>query len=233
MEPTALVVAIAVLPVFGVGMFAVRRYLAWTSRLGYRIGTAGAAGFYALVVVGAVALVAGLGRLPAAALAGADPVPWRVAAGVALVAPAAVMPYLVELAMSSWLQGRRRLPATGLDGAKESVAAVSRQPRGYAVLAVATAVAEELLFRGAVLYEVTAARGAVLGVLAASVVFGLHHAPFGVPALVGKAVAGGLWALLMLLTGLIVVPILAHLLFQHLVWRRTARLERVGEVSTV
>lgn len=233
MEPTALVVAIAVLPVFGVGMFAVRRYLAWSSRWGYRISTAGAAGFYALVVVAAAALVIGLGRLPVVALVGSDLVVWRVAVGVALAAPAAVVPYLVELAMSSWLQGRRRLPATGLDGAKESVAAMSRQPRGYAVLAVVTAVAEELLFRGAVLHEVTAARGAVLGVLVASVVFGLHHAPFGVPALVGKAVAGGLWALLMLLTGLIAVPIVAHLLFQHLVWRRTVRVERVGEVSAV
>jgi membrane protease YdiL (CAAX protease family) len=170
-----------------------------------------------------VGLVAQIGALPAAALVADRASPGLAAVGFALAVPCAFAPYWLELALSALLHGRHKLPVTGLDGARDSVAEASTDRRRFALVAVLTAVAEEVLFRGAVLHEVTTHRGALLGVIAASLVFGLHHVSFGLPAIAGKTLAGVLWAGLMLLTGLIAVPLVAHLLFQSLVYRRMVR----------
>jgi membrane protease YdiL (CAAX protease family) len=110
-----------------------------------------------------------------------------------------------------------------LPDARASVEAAAESGGRFAALALVTAVAEELLFRGAVLDSVAVARGALIAVVVSSVIFGLHHVSFGLPAILGKSVAGALWAGLMLLSELILVPILSHLAFQGLVSRRMRR----------
>jgi membrane protease YdiL (CAAX protease family) len=140
--------------------------------------------------------------------------------------PCAVAPYWLELAVSRLLRGRHRLALSGLAHARESATDLGTSPLRFGAVAVVTAVGEEALFRGAVLHEVGTAHGALLGLVAVSVVSGLHHMSFGLPAIAGKVLAGALWGLLMLLTGLLVVPLAAHLLFQVLVYRRMERTSR-------
>lgn len=222
MFTSALTVSVTVLPVFGIAMLGLRRYVAWTSLRMTNLVSRDAAIVYTAVLIIAVAYVAGIGRLPLAAVRQPSPLLWTIC-GLVLAAPLALLPYWVELGMSRLLQGRHRLPATGLEDARESVAPAGSGIARYAVIAVATALAEELLFRGAVLHEVTTVHGIALGVTAASLVFGLHHVSFGLPAVLGKAVAGACWSGLMLLSGFLLVPIAAHLLYQYLVYRRMVR----------
>ena len=215
---TALGFSVAVLPAFGVVMFGLRRYVAWTSPRAMRlIGQDASLVYLAVLMLGVVA-VSNVGALPAAALVRPmEPIWLLVPAGLVLAPACALLPYWTELALATLLHNRHRLPISGLDGARESVTEVGADRVRFAAIAICTAVVEEVLFRGAVLYEVSVHRGLWLAVLAASLVFGLHHVSFGLPAMAGKALAGLLWAGLMLLTGLIVVPIAAHLLFQLLV----------------
>jgi membrane protease YdiL (CAAX protease family) len=233
---SALNVSLAMLPVLGVLMFSLRRYAAWTSRYAMSLAYRGAALVYVGVLLAGLAVVWHIGALPPRALFYADVSPWGIALGLVLAVPCAIAPYWLELAVSRALRHRSRLAASGLEHARESATALGTGPVRFAVVAVATAVAEEALFRGAVLFEVANTRGPLLALLAVGVIFGLHHMSFGLPAIAGKLLAGLLWGMLMLLTGVVVVPLVVHLLFQLLVYRRMvrmrARVVRVGAAPT-
>jgi membrane protease YdiL (CAAX protease family) len=220
---SALRVSINLLPVLGVLMFSLRRYVAWTSRFTMNLAYRDAALVYVGVLCVGLAIVWNIGAMPLRAFVYPGPSPWWIALALLLIAPSAVAPYWLELAVSRALRGRSRLAASGLAHARESATALGTGPIRFALVAVVTAVAEEALFRGAVLYEVTTSRGPLLALVAVSVVFGLHHMSFGLPAIAGKMLAGALWGMLMLLSGCIVVPLAAHLLFQLLVYRRMSR----------
>ena len=88
-----------------------------------------------------------------------------------------------------------------------------------------TAITEELLFRGALLHAVLSDVGFLPALLASAFVFGLHHVAFGVKAIISKVVAGLLWGWLVLISGTVIVSLIAHMVFQCLVWRRYQRVE--------
>jgi len=220
---SALKVSINMLPVLGVLMFGLRRYVAWTSRSAMNLAYRDAALVYVGVLYAGLAIVWHIGALPVRAFAYPHLSPWLITLGLVLVLPCAIAPYWLELAVSRALRGRSRLAASGLAHARESAESLGTGAVRFGLVAVATAVGEETLFRGAVLHEVTVHRGPLLALAAVSVIFGLHHMSFGVPAIAGKMLGGALWGMLMLLTGVIAVPLVAHLLFQLLVYRRMAR----------
>jgi membrane protease YdiL (CAAX protease family) len=219
-----LAVAIAVIPSFGVLLY-VAGIAARRSQLALALVTRHAAIVYTTMLCAAVVVLAVGGVLPLDALVDPGLAAWRVALGLALVVPCAVAPYLVELLLSSRLAGRGGPLEAGalLPDAGDSVEAVAVSRTRFGAVALLTAVAEELLFRGAVLHSLVDTRGLLVAVALTSLVFGLHHVSFGLAAVLGKAVAGVTWALLMVLSGLLLVPILAHLLFQALVLRRMNR----------
>ena len=225
MAPTyPLAVAIAVLPSFGVLLY-LAGLVAHRSQMAFALVTRHAAIVYTTILCAGVLVLAVGGMLPLAALVDPDLSAWRVALGLALVVPCALAPYLAELYLSSCLAGRGGPLEAGalVPDAADSVEAVATSRTRFGAIAVLTAVAEELLFRGAVLHSLVDERGLLVAVALTSLVFGLHHVSFGLAAVLGKAVAGATWALLMVLSGLLLVPILAHLLFQALVLRRMNR----------
>jgi len=228
----ALQVSVYMLPVLGILMFSLRRYAAWTSRYAMNLAHRGAALVYVGVLYVGLAIVWNIGALPWQALFYSELWPWRIAMGLVLTVPFAIAPYWLELAVSRALRNRSRLAASGLEHVRESATTIGTGPVRFALVAVATAVAEETLFRGAVLFEVTNSRGPLLALLAVGVIFGLHHMSFGLPAIAGKLLAGLLWGLLMLFTGVLVVPLVAHLFFQLLVYRRMVRMrERAARTA--
>jgi membrane protease YdiL (CAAX protease family) len=92
----------------------------------------------------------------------------------------------------------------------------------FAFISLFTAVGEEFLYRGFLTDNLLGLWGApVLAVAASSALYGFNHIPFGLPAFLGKFVAGCLFASLALLgSGSIVACLVAHLLLQVLVFRR-------------
>ncbi len=95
-----------------------------------------------------------------------------------------------------------------LDGAAPSIAAV----------ALATAVGEELLFRGAALPALTAYAGTAPALALSSLAFGLLHVPSSralVPWTLTACVMGVVFGLLYVVTGEVLAPIAAHAVINH------------------
>lgn len=218
----ALMAAFAVMPVFGVTLFAAnsgvgigpsagRRLISWTAE------------FYALLVVLAVAVVAASGHLPGAAFT-TDVAIWVVLAALVATPVVAVAAYLVELILSDRIGGdwSGAVPAAAID-AESVIRRSAEMPARYVGIATVTAVFEELLFRGAVFTEVREAVGTVGALLASSALFAFHHISFGPSAVAGKLIAGLGWGSLFLLSGTVLVPIASHLMYQFLVYRRMTR----------
>ncbi len=182
-----------------------------------------AAWLYATVLTLALAVVALV--QPIHVVAADRPGPVALIAALALVVPFAIIPYLTELLVSSRLGPSGGVPAPLPVDAREAVRAEASTRGAFATLAVVTAVVEELLFRGAVFADLRAQNSLIVAVALSSIVFGLHHIAFGVAAVVGKSVAGALWAALYVLGGTVLIAMASHLAFQYLVARR---LRRVG-----
>lgn len=113
----------------------------------------------------------------------------------------------------STLWGRRmhtelRDAVLDLEGASSDVA----------VIALATAIGEEMLFRGAALPTLTAYVGAPLAVLLSSLAFGLVHVPGSralIPWTLTACVMGVVFGLLYVITGEVLAPIAAHAVINH------------------
>jgi membrane protease YdiL (CAAX protease family) len=154
--------------------------------------------------------------------------------------------YLLELAIAdrwlSWREGRRSrnwgrsfvLPigtdtievGSPMDAreAFDTVREIGRKPLYFACLSVATAVGEELLYRGLMLEQLRAGSILMAGVIAVqSLAYAVNHLPFGVPAFVGKFAVGLVFGFLVVVGDSLYPVILAHLLLQVLVWRRLRR----------
>ena len=217
-----LVVAICILPTYGAFLLLVHLTslrFSW----GMALVTRHSALVYTTVLCGALILLLVTG-LPRQAFIRDDVRPAGILIGLLAVVPFAVLPYFGEL----WLSTRLALPripqeASLITGADASVDALAVRRERFGAVAAITAVAEEILFRGAVLAFLLDARSVLAAVAVSSLVFGLHHIAFGAPAVAGKAVAGALWATSMIATGLLIFPLLCHLLFQLLVYRRLVR----------
>lgn len=218
----ALLVSVGVLPAFGITLTLLDRTLG--SRPAVRtLLTLRAPWVYgAFLLAGVVAAVL-LGLLDGRGLH--DPeASWRVLLAVALVPPCAIVPYFVELAVSSRAPvAASAVPLPGTIGAQKSVADLSEGRAEWWTLAGLTAAAEEALFRATLLPVAAAVAGPLVALLASSLVFGAHHIAFGAASVIGKLVAGLAWGAIMLLAGTVLVPLAAHLLFQLLVWRRLRR----------
>ncbi|MFO0578091.1 MAG: CPBP family intramembrane glutamic endopeptidase [Polyangia bacterium] len=112
-----------------------------------------------------------------------------------------------------------------------------RQQRSSRVSFFATSIvivlAEELMWRGCLPDLLRSVWGLALppAVLLSSVLFGINHAYFGLRNVAIKALDGALWWLLLYVTGSLLTPILSHLTFQLLVFRRLSRQARRAEGS--
>lgn len=213
----AMLTAIMVMPAYGVTLFvlnlvpthwaaAIVRQAAWV----YGIFVAGGALVASQVTSARIGLSVPLA--PAALLA------------LLLAGPCAYVVYFTELFASTKLRPSV-LPDFGpdIESASGAVAEVAGHAKSFIALAVLTAVAEEVLFRGIVLPETAEDHGYAVALLATAAVFAFHHAVFGVPAVIGKSVAGLLWGGLSIGAGTIAPALLSHLTFQGLVYRRMRR----------
>ena len=114
-------------------------------------------------------------------------------------------------------------PARGEAAGMRAAGAWASSPRGLLALGLVTAVAEEVLFRG---YLLTGLREAVpLGaaLVLQALLFGVHHASFGLSAVPAKAVHGLVWGALTVAAGTLLPALTAHLVFQFLACRRMTR----------
>ena len=175
------------------------------------------------IFVGAAAIVAVFLSGPSIGLVPSSGWP-TVAAALALAPLCALVAYFVELTASR-LSRNIGVPVMA-DGrsAEHAVTAVAKIPASYVALGTLTAVAEEVLFRGSVLPTMHATHGAVVAIAATAAIFAFHHGVFGVSAIVGKLSSGLLWGGLALVSGSLLAPLVAHLAFQALVYRRMARI---------
>lgn len=219
----ALTITVGVLAAFGVSMFLVGRLRRVLPQIVETLTTR-VAWVYVAFLFGGVALAFALGVLQPYVM-GSVTSPGRLVAALALVPVAVVVPYFAELVAGSMGPGTASGAPIFGDQAHGTVAVIGEDWGEWWTLATATAVMEEILFRGMLLHALAADGLAFpLAILLSGLVFGAHHVAFGIPAIVGKLVAGLAWGGLVVLAGTLWVPILAHLGFQALVWRRMRRL---------
>ncbi|WP_300266533.1 CPBP family intramembrane glutamic endopeptidase [Microbacterium sp.] len=216
----AIALTIGVLALFGVSMFVIDLFaksgLWWARPLVETYAPV----VYTVVLVAAMGVFIAIGRLdPLAVLRVHNPL-WLLI--TLLAAPLiALIWYIVELAVAS-----AQVRAAGLlesGAARSATSDLITRPGLWWALAVACAVAEELIFRGMLQHAVVAQWGAVAAIALGALLFGLHHISFGVPSIVSKSVGGALMGLQALLAGSVIPAVLTHLLFQGLVFRRLRR----------
>ncbi|MEX0153351.1 CPBP family intramembrane glutamic endopeptidase [Microbacterium sp. LMI1-1-1.1] len=187
----------------------------------------GAVVYVGVLLVATVALTSAGFLDPFAALR-IDAVP-SVALASLIAIPAAMTWYVIELAISSAhvrAQAMER-PGSRASSVVDEVAGVVRRPVLWWSLAIASAVTEELIFRGMLLGSLAAAWGVLAAVALSAALFGLHHISFGAPSVVSKTAGGILLGVQTVVCGSIVPAIATHLVFQALVFHRLRRRRRV------
>ena len=226
----ALTLTIGLLPAFGITMVVIDQLAKKIPRLELWVVDRAAIIYLAFLIAG-VLMTQVAGMLPLAVLIPSKL--WEFLAALLLTPAAAILPYLLELGLVS-ARGQTVDPtlaaALFFHESEESVKALVNRPRIWWVVAVGTAVAEEVLFRGVVLHSMWQEYGIIPAILAGSIIFGLHHVAFGVEAIISKTGAGLLWALLTIFAGSLIPALLAHIIFQAFVWRR---LRRVGHAGVI
>ena len=220
---SAAYIAVMIMPAYGVALYIVNLNRSWWAE---RIVANAAWVYGSFVAIGAITA-----SLVTPAAQRFDLVdfgsPRSLALSLVLAAPLALVAYLVELLVSNAALGSAGAAPETPSGrsAAEAVDAAAGTFGGYAALACITAVSEEYLFRGAMLPALRESHPWPVSLLATAAVFGFHHAAFGVPAVVGKLFSGIAWGTLALWTGTLLAPLVSHLCFQFLVFRRIRRLQ--------
>lgn len=107
--------------------------------------------------------------------------------------------------------------------AVQSVRALVNQPLLFGLIAVVTAVGEEILFRGLFLGSLREAIPVAAALVLQAAMFGANHVSFGVRNIFTKALGGLSWGLLTIGFGTILAAALSHGFFQYLVFRRMRR----------
>ncbi|MBT2455552.1 CPBP family intramembrane glutamic endopeptidase [Streptomyces sp. ISL-86] len=238
-----LLLVVAVLPVFALLLAAVVAV-----RMRYGPAAPGGSGprraverTAPVLYAGTVAAVA----LLAAALTGLDPhelglwpeqpiaadVAWTLGATVLGAVVAGTAGYVGELALSQRAVNRATLPAAvavsgevpGEAVGMRAAGAWARSPRALLALGLVTAAAEEVLFRGYLLEGLRDAVPLWAALVLQAVLFGVHHASFGLRAVPAKTVHGLVWGGLAVAAGSLLPALTAHLVFQLLACRRMAR----------
>ncbi|MFF2198224.1 type II CAAX prenyl endopeptidase Rce1 family protein [Streptomyces sp. NPDC058157] len=184
-----------------------------------RRGLVGVPAAYLVVTAAALAVAADGGFLPDA-LSGRPPavlwLPAAAVAGAALVGAEFAVGAVPRLAAGA---GLPRLAVHRAGGAAGG---------GYAVSVLATAAAEELLYRGlwiGVLHERLHLPAGV-AVAAAAVAYAVGHLFFGGLAVAQKTLSGAVFGLLMVVSGSLAVPLVAHLAQNGTVLALAVRQER-------
>lgn len=190
-----------------------------------RRGLLGVPAAYLLVTAVALAVAAEDGFVPDAfsgwrtgALTGALWLPAAVVVGAALVGAEFVLGAVPRLLDGT---GRPRLAVHRGGGAVGG---------GYAGALLVTAVAEELLYRGlwiGVLHE-RFGMPAGVAVVVAAVAYAVGHLFFGGLAVAQKTLSGVVFGLLLVLSGSLVVPLVAHLAQNGVVFALTVRQEHAA-----
>lgn len=101
---------------------------------------------------------------------------------------------------------------------RDAVLDLEGDPSAVSLIALSTALGEELLFRGAALASLAAWVGAPLALVATSIAFGLVHVPSSralIPWTLTAIVMGLVFGLLYALTGEVLAPIAAHAVINH------------------
>lgn len=111
------------------------------------------------------------------------------------------------------------LPFVNVDAATLYAALGGKPLRVYGLLIIPIALGEEIVWRGAVQSAVARRFGHAAAVPVAAALYALMHAPVGVPSLSLIAMACGLgWGLLRTLTGGLMAPFLAHLVWDEIMF---------------
>lgn len=196
-----------------------------------RRGLVGVPAAYLLVTAVALAVAAGGGFVPetltgrlAGLRTGALWLPAAVVAGAALVGAEFALGALPRLLDGSGT-GRPRLAVHRGGGAVGGPVG-----GGYAAAVLATAAAEELLYRGlwiGILHE-SFRLPAGVAVVVAAVAYAVGHLFFGGLAVAQKTLSGAVFGLLLVVSGSVVVPLVAHLAQNGVVFALAVRQERVA-----
>ncbi len=92
----------------------------------------------------------------------------------------------------------------------------SRPRLAFGLLLVPIAIAEEVVWRGAVQAALTARFGTTVAILAGAALYAICHAPIGAPVLIMAAVGCGLvWGALCATTAGLIAPMIAHVLWDE------------------
>lgn len=99
---------------------------------------------------------------------------------------------------------------------------VARRP--YISSSFAVGCVEEFVWRGyLIVYFIERVELDTLWALvAASGMFGLHHAALGLRSCAAKTVHGMVWSLMFIMTGSLAPSAVSHMVFQYMVWRHLA-----------
>ena len=221
---TVLMIAVGILPFYGITMMIIDQLSKKLQFLEPWVVERAAVIYLVFLAIGnALVIVRGFITIDAIAFQAW----WGALLSILLAPVVAMVPYLFELLLSSVIGSAERATlamAVFIRDANASVDALIERRGVWWTVAIGTALMEELLFRGALLHAVRSEHGALIAILANSIIFGLHHVAFGINAILAKMIAGFLWSLLVLLGGSIIAALAAHLFFQYLVWRRSQRI---------
>lgn len=227
--PEAVVATVSVLAVFGIGMAALN-FLAGHGVPALRVWVEERSPVvYGLTIAGFFAIFVSVGWIDVSGLLMTPALLPAVAALLAAPVVALAM-YLLELFLSSRSfsgnsSGRAVRPAgmIATPSAHTATLRLTERPAVWWSLAAASAVIEEFIFRGMLLPALATGVGVLAAVGISGLIFGLHHITFGVDSVISKTLGGMLLAGQTLVAGSLVPAIVAHLLFQYLVWRRLRR----------
>jgi len=129
----------------------------------------------------------------------------------------------------------RALRHPAVDGGTGALSSVELGLTTFVFVGIGLAVAEELLWRQVFIGWLVRDAGwsDVSAVALSAALFGLNHYWFGIRNVVAKGVDGAAWGALLVVSGSVLVPILAHVTFQSLVWRRLQNQHRAREAVNV
>lgn len=116
------------------------------------------------------------------------------------------------------------LPTSSVD-AIDTVRVVSRSPGLFAAISLGSAVAEELVYRGAMMDGLRASTGVLVALAVQTLAYAANHLAFGAPAVVGKLILGLLLGSTVVAVSSVWPALVGHLWFQYLVWRRLRKVD--------
>ena len=133
---------------------------------------------------------------------------------IALFTAAIVLPYVTVFWMRVRNQPRKYASAKMIEKLPYAYLfpATPRERRWWMVVAVTAGICEEVLFRGFLLYYLRSGWGLALAaaIVVSSLIFGMQHLYQGAKGVVATTLGGAMFALLFVISGSLLLPILLH-----------------------